>query len=404
MNNVALAYVGLVVPDSSTYHNPAFNRSGNMFQENWLIAIKEAGLVPDVILSQQPLRLFPHSSVIWSPRKRVRLSSGLCVYLMPFLNLRILRQLSIGLVIVLKLVLWGWSHRQARNRIVFTYNLTEPSGIFTYVAARMIRAKAIAAVIDINIPGQTILATPLRRLDFWLQKKLIPRFDGLVVVNDRISHDFAPETPFVRIEGGIREEILQRFSNNPLTRKPNATQFTIVSVGTLNEANGFLDLLKAFALLPGDSYRLRIAGRGPLIDMVKKAALADPRIEYCGYLSFDQVLALYQTADVLINMRLTQRVNTSYFFPSKMMEYLASGVPVISTCTGHVEDQYSEFVFLLRDESPAGLARLIEQVATLDPDLRSQKAQAAREYILKHNSWNAQGRRVVQFIYNRVLN
>ncbi len=32
-----------------------------------------------------------------------------------------------------------------------------------------------------------------------------------------------------------------------------------------------------------------------------------------------------------------------------MMEYLASGVPVISTCTGHVEEEFGAFTYLLRE-------------------------------------------------------
>jgi glycosyltransferase involved in cell wall biosynthesis len=117
-----------------------------------------------------------------------------------------------------------------------------------------------------------------------------------------------------------------------------------------------------------------------------------------GYLSFEKLMELYASADVLINMRLTKTLKTEYFFPSKVLEYLASGTPVITTCTGHVEEDYSGFVFLLKDESPQGLARIIREVAAMEPDSRVQKGRAAQAYIKKHKTWAVQGQRAFEFI------
>ncbi len=57
------------------------------------------------------------------------------------------------------------------------------------------------------------------------------------------------------------------------------------------------------------------------------------------------------TADVLIDMRLTEALNTKYSFPSKLMEYLASGTPVITTCTGHVEEEFADIAYLLKTKA-----------------------------------------------------
>ncbi len=399
---IALAYVGSVVPDQPAVHSIAFSRAGNMFQENLLAALSEAGLPPDLILSQQPLRAFPNSPVLWKPRSQCRLTSGLEVHLVPFLNLPFLRPLTVGLAVIFELIKWGWLLRKLPCKVIYTFNLTEPPGFFTFLAAKFIRAKLIASINDINIPGETIPPTLSRKIDYWLQKKLIPQIDGLVVVSQKIIQDFAPGKPFVRIEGGVNPSVIQHFSQQARPFQPEAP-FTIVATGSLDEANGFREILAAMAFLPGH-YRLRIAGAGPLQTLVQQQAARDSRIEYLGYLSFDQVLALYDSADVLINMRLTQRMHTEYFFPSKMMEYLASGVPVITTCTGHVEEEYADFVFLLRDETPEALAQLIEQVAQLPLAIRLEKGRAAQAYIQVHNTWQAQGEKLADFIRTRLLN
>jgi len=173
--------------------------------------------------------------------------------------------------------------------------------------------------------------------------------------------------------------------------------FVIVSAGTLNEANGVHILLQAFSMLDGIHYKLRIAGSGPLEKDVRYAAVRDARIEYCGYLAYENVLRLYQTADVLLNLRLTNTIRTKYLFPSKLMEYLLSGRPVISTCTGHVEAEYGDFVYPLRDETAGGLAAVLRTVEH-EVETAEAKGVTAREYMLAHKTWLAQGQRVRDLI------
>lgn len=396
---IALAYVGAVVPDRPPFNDDAaFSRAGNMFQENLLAAMKESGLPPSLILSQRPLRAFPRVSVLWVSAEKAELPNNLSVDLLPFINLPILRPIIVGLAVVAHLIRWSWRQQKETRKVVYTYNLSEPPELFTFIGARLIRAKIIASVNDIYIPGDLVPNTVSRRLDFWLQKKLIPYLDGLVVVSEHIIKDFAPFARFIRIEGGVAQKVLERSAPFASRSKRIDAPFTIVSAGSLTEANGFVALLESFSLLDGKGYRLRIAGTGPLEERVKQAAHEDSRIEYCGYLDFDGVWTLYQSADVLINMRLTKKIKTDYFFPSKIFEYLASAVPVISTCTGHIEEEYADMVFLLREETPLALAQMIEQVAALPFEARARKGQTAREHIRTHNSWEVQGQRVVKFI------
>ena len=108
--------------------------------------------------------------------------------------------------------------------------------------------------------------------------------------------------------------------------------------------------------------------------MVRDAAASDSRIEFLGFLRFEEVLAYYNSSHLLVSMRPTKGVEAkNYVFPSKMMEYLSTGVPVIATCTGHTEAEFSEMTYLLRDETPEGLAALIRHVAGLLPEARGDE-------------------------------
>jgi glycosyltransferase involved in cell wall biosynthesis len=253
------------------------------------------------------------------------------------------------------------------------------------------------------VPGQTVPPRFIWRLNYWMQKRLIPLFDGHVVAAEAIAQDFLANRPYVRVEGGISEQSVSCTSDVIDRGIILGRPFRIGFAGRIDEMNGIPSLLEAFSLVEGDKYRLRIAGGGPLERQVREAAATDSRIEYLGFISFSEVLELYKNSDILVNMRITKKLDTRYFFPGKMMEYLASGTPVITTCTGHTEEEFGDFVYLLRDETPRGLATLIEKVAGAEPEVRKQLGRTAREFMSRHKTWDAQTRKVAGYILDVVL-
>jgi glycosyltransferase involved in cell wall biosynthesis len=400
---IALAYVGAVVPDEPQFHTAAFNPSGQMYQQELLLGLKRAGMPASLILSVLPIPAYPNGARIWTRGGEAYLPEGLRVTFIPFINIILFKQITIGIATVLHLLFWRWRTRHAGFRLVYTYNLTVPPGLFTLFGARIIGAKAVVSLCDINVPGET---APLRwpwHLDYWLQRKLIPHFDGHVTVADAIAREFVPGRPYLRLEGGIRAEKPATDRDRSIVKESLGAAFVITAIGTLNEANGVPILLKTFSLLEGGRYRLCMAGRGPLEKLVREAAKADPRIEYLGFISSLEVLEIYKRSDVLVNMRVTGNLNTKYFFPGKMMEYFASGTPVITTCTGHTEEEFADFVFLLRDETPQGLAALIRHVASLDSGERRRVGEKARQYVALNKTWDIQAGKVARFIREVVL-
>lgn len=386
------AYVGSVVPDTPEYRNEAFSRAGNMFQENLLAGLRTAGTMPSLVLGVRPMPAFPRSATLIARSSHTVLPCGIPITLLPFVNISPVKQLLLGAVVFFRLLRWGWKHRGAQVRIVYTFNLTVPPALFTLLAARCIKAKAVASVNDINEPGATVPRTWPWRLDYALHQFLLPRFDALVPVSQAIIEDFAPKARYVRVEGGITPEMAANSGRDIASGKPDT--FCIVFSGGMDAANGVEVMLHAIARLKGGHYRFVFAGGGPLAGAVFSAARADVRIEYRGVLKLSDLLSIYRQADVLVNMRLTKAIRTRYFFPSKLMEFLASGTPVISTCPGHVEEEFGEFLFLLKNESPEGLAAAIQHAETAGLETRREMGKRARGFMLAHKTWQAQTARI----------
>ncbi len=391
---IALAFVGSVVPDRPEFRTEAFSPAGNMFQENLLAGLQAAGFTPPLVLSCRVLPAYPRDARLLLGSSQEVLACGVPVELAPLLNVIPFKQLLTGFWVLYRLLIWGWQHRAVR-RIVYTYNLTMPPGLFTLLAARCIGAKAVASINDINEPGENVPRTWPWRLDFAFQKILLPRFDGLIVVSDAIRADFAPAVRYLRVEGGLSAEMVADASTDAAVSRAG---FHVVFAGLMNTANGVEVMLRAISQIPDPDCRFIFAGGGPLSGAVRLAAREDPRIDYRGLLKLRELLPIYKQADVLINMRLTQTMRSRYCFPSKLMELLASGTPVISTCTGHVEEEYGDVLLPLRDETPEGLAAAIQQVAKMSREERRTIGGRARAYMLTNKTWSAQGARIGKFL------
>lgn len=401
-SDVRLFFIGSVLPDDPAFHTSAFSRAGNMCQHYLIHGLINAGIHIDKIISVYPIPTFPTTRKLFFRSRSIQFANNLSIKLIPFLNFTPIKQVCFGLAAFYEIIKWGMTIDKSSQRIVYTFNISVPPGIFVILASKLIGAKVVAMIYDINVPGETVPRSYTCLLDYWLHRKLLPKYDGLVVITDNIAKDFAPEVPFLRVEGGIKSDLVDQYSHFDSQTNCNKDYFTIVAAGGMEEANGVREILTAFSLLPGERYRIFIAGDGPLESEVRKAALSDSRINYLGFISFTEVLKLYAKADVLVNMRLTKRLNTQYFFPSKIMEYLTTGVPVISTCPGNMAEEYGHFAYLLHDETPESLADMIKYIESIPKPECRKRSLSARQYMVENKTWDAQSRRIADFLVSNL--
>jgi glycosyltransferase involved in cell wall biosynthesis len=147
--------------------------------------------------------------------------------------------------------------------------------------------------------------------------------------------------------------------------------------------------------------RVTILGAGKFVDAVREAAAKDSRIAYEGLVTHEEVLRAYEDADLLLNLRRTHFETQRYVFPSKVIDCLSTGRPLLSTATGHIESEFGEFVFLLREETPNGLAAKLQEIAGISSELRRERAARARQFILEHKTWEAQARKFHAYLRER---
>jgi glycosyltransferase involved in cell wall biosynthesis len=365
---------------------------------NVLLGLQSSQTADVEALSGIPIPSFPRSRRLIVPEQRADIVNGIAATYVPFFNLTPFKQITMGLSVLWRLVDWGLRARRSTHRVVFSFNISVPPLIFTLVAARLIRATVMVYICDVNRPGETVPNNLLYRMDARLETSLLKYVDGWIVITDRIATDYAPGRRYLRMDGGVSRSLIDETGLFLAARRPSKSHFTIVVTGYLSPYNGFSEILQAFAQLEGSQYRLIVAGHGDLEGKMAAAAASDPRITFKGYLEYKDLLALHAAADVLVSMRVTSTVNTTYAFPSKTFEYLLSGVPVITTATGHMKTEYGPYCFILDDESPEALAGLLRRIERLGPAERSRIGLAARQYMIEHKTWEMQHKRIADYV------
>ncbi|MCV2489633.1 glycosyltransferase family 4 protein [Geodermatophilus sp. YIM 151500] len=146
--------------------------------------------------------------------------------------------------------------------------------------------------------------------------------------------------------------------------------------GRVDRRKGVLDLLEA---LP-DGVRLVISGIGPDLDEAK--ARADGRTTFLGYVPPEEAPAVYRTADVFVSPTYSEG------FSNTLLEAMASGLPIVSTCSVGVVDCLADGVDGLLHEPgdvPALAAALRRLLA--DAELRGRLAATALEEVRRLYSW-----------------
>lgn len=207
--------------------------------------------------------------------------------------------------------------------------------------------------------------------EFQRENKLV---DSYVILTEQMADELDIGTkPYCVIEG-----IYQNFSEIKKDSKENDLN-TIVYTGKLDNKFGIMNLINAFMLIKNDKLRLLICGSGEEKDNVEKCALQDQRIIFKGQVSSDEARRYAINADILINPRQNNSNYTKFSFPSKIIDYLATGNPVIAYKLDGMPDIYDQFIYFVPDNSVETLKNTIENVLKdSEKDIRAQKA---KEYL-----------------------
>ena len=235
-------------------------------------------------------------------------------------------------------------------------------------------------------PLRRLLAAFVRRLERWAERNV-----QLVLAEDGYRARFRRVHPVVR--------------NHPWSsQRPDPTQDVvpdvpprILYVGRISRGRGVTTILGLARALRG-TVRVELAGPvdADVRDLVD-AAVADGEVTWHGFVPNDRLGALLRGGTVGLSL-LTDDPNYRVSMPSKVIEYLAHGLPVVATPLPTV-------VALLEEEGGGLLVPFDDVEATVaavqrilaDPDLFAALSAQGRQAAMRR-TWEVEGARLVSML------
>ena len=225
-------------------------------------------------------------------------------------------------------------------------------------------------------------------------KKAIQQMDKLIVLNKEAAIQFAPNIPYIVVEGAVDKSDIFPFKYIKPERK------NIVFTGALQKYNGITEVVEAMKLLSETDIELDIYGKGEFEEYVKKADREYPHIHYFGVKSNEDIMRIQREAYLLINPRPSNDYIASVTFPSKMFEYMTSGTPVLATRLNGYTQEYVDNLYIIEDSAPQCIADTIKKVSELEDGELRRKAENAYYMIVNYKNWAIQAQRIIDFIKN----
>jgi glycosyltransferase involved in cell wall biosynthesis len=291
---------------------------------------------------------------------------------------------------------WGLKHRDQSVAIMDVLQTEFCSGAL--YACKLLRIKTVAVVTDLpGLPG--MLAGTRRTFIHRFVEKAINRyansFDAYILLTEQMNEVVNLKgRPYMIMEGLVDVNMADAGATvNGDGRK------IVIYAGGLYEEYGIKYLIDGFKMLDDKDVELHLFGHGPMVNEIEEEIKRDGRIRFFGIVHNSKVVEAELQATLLVNPRPTVEDFTKYSFPSKNMEYMVSGTPVLTTNLPGMPKEYHDYVYLLEDESAQGVSRVLKKLLVDTPASElKDKGLSAKQFVLKNKNNIFQSKRVIDFI------
>lgn len=224
-------------------------------------------------------------------------------------------------------------------------------------------------------------------------QKQIKNIDYFVLLTKEMAKYLKIENRQYLIIEGILD--YNKFANNAIVNKPeliNKDKFIILYSGSISKRYGIMTLINAFKNIKNDEFILWICGEGDAKNDIINLAKIDKRVKYWGQIDVSHVHELQSKASLLINPRSANDEYTKYSFPSKTIEYLVSGTPVLMNKLPCLTDDYYDYIFFYNETSES-LATKILELKERGSDYLIEFGDKAKNFVLNNkNSYKQCGK------------
>jgi glycosyltransferase involved in cell wall biosynthesis len=325
-----------------------------------------------------------------------RSEEGVLYRYLPFINGKIARYIS--LIFSARKYVKQWiKERNIEDSFVVVDPLIPVIAIPSRIVAQKRGIPVCAVVTDIP----TLTTNMKGRRESLIKKSFLWAYQK-IANNDLVSYDaYIPLTESINEyinRRGKPYSIVEGFADSRDTTVSTYHRRYVMYAGGVYEKYGIKNLVDAFLTLAIDDVDLYIFGDGPYVEEIKKIQGSYPRIKYMGCVSPEEVVRYEKEAMLLVNPRPTDEEFAKYSFPSKTMEYMLSGTPVVSTRLPGIPEEYFKYIYSFDTPDKCGIAKKLNELLSLPSDELINKGNEAHDFVLKNKNNVVMAKKIINLM------
>lgn len=354
-------------------------------------------------LSVPAVAAFPHSIYKHIDKKQETIENNIQIQWVPFVNIQGLKQLTIKKNVEKLLEQWLQENKDVKDKVVLMYSIYPP---YTEPAVRLCKKYGchLSAVIT-DLPEYMYSWKNMKGIRGWYSKRLSEkmlelqgRCDSYILFTKPMAAKMGIEDkPYMVSEGFCDASI---FDDIPDQEK--YPRKTIVYGGNLSRLYGIQNLVKGFMQTDLDA-ELHLYGAGGDTAFIEECAKKDSRIKFFGRVDRKTLLAALKKAHLLVVNKPTSDDYSNYSFSSKILEYMASGTPLLTTKVGGMPEEYWKYCYFIVDETCDGIAQAIKSVMEKTTEELRNMGVSSREFSIEQKNCFTMVKEITDFLKMQVI-
>lgn len=353
-------------------------------------------------LSVPAVAAFPHSIYKQIEEKQETIANNIQIQWVPFINIQGLKQFTIKRNVETLLKKWLQENKDVKDKVVLMYSIYPP---YTEPAVRLCKEYGchLSAVIT-DLPEYMYSWKNMKGIRGWYSKRvsekmleLQGRCDSYILfTKPMVAKMGIEDKPYMVSEGFCDASI---FDDIPDQEK--YPRKTIVYGGNLSRLYGIQNLVKGFMQTNLDA-ELHLYGAGGDAAFIEECAKKDSRIKFFGRVDRNTLLVALKKAHLLVVNKPTADDYSNYSFSSKILEYMASGTPLLTTKVGGMPEEYYDYFYFFDEESIEGIKCSLEKIINFSDKQLEDKGIFARTFAVKNKNYQYMTSTIASFLGDRI--
>lgn len=390
-------YIGNTINKNGSNNKKGVSIAGNKMQVGIVKGLHKI-LGNDLrVLTVYPIAAYPKEKDIFIKRNILKITERIESVSISFVNILGIKQITqvLGVFIELKNIV---KNNDEKIKLI-CFNAFPYTALPTIAISKIYKLDSICILADlpIEVIKRNFLGKVLRCIDTILCKWCIKQFDKLIVLNEEAIKTYANDKPYIVIDGGFDIDDMNDIKLDNTNKRKIEAPIMLYS-GALIEYNGIKNLVEAVKRSINKNYTIEIYGDGPLKDYVDKESKYESRIKYMGNIPNDDMMKRQKEVDFLINPRPVNDLVSKVTFPSKIIEYMLSGTPVITTKLNGLTKDYNRYLNYFDGDSIEALSNGLDKITNKDYNNLLDKSIKGQTFIINNKNWDRQCEVIYEFI------